>query len=133
MVRPTETTLPESTHEQMDAYREFARQAGLGLAGLPRGDMQEGNLTLLLSLSTWLRISGTGAAAACSSLLGVRRALLEVSGLDKASEPVPLIPLDPRSALIGLAIYMHGLIWRSASRALTSPPIIVEEALDSLT
>ena len=118
--------------ERPAAARAFARQAGLGLAGLARGDLVEGNLTLLFALSAWLRLAGIGTVPACSSLLVLRRALVEVSGLDRGSEPVPLLARDSRAALASLAIYLHGLIERSATHAHTSTVTIVEEVLEIL-
>jgi hypothetical protein len=124
--------LPESALEHEEAAREFARQAGFGLAGLVPGDLTRGNLTLLFALSAWLRIGGIGTVGACSVLLGLRRALLEVSGLDKVSEPVPLVAGDPHCALVSLSIYLHGLISRSAAHVHEPMATVVEEALDLL-
>ncbi len=131
-MRLTETPMPEPALAHRDAAREFARQAGLGLAGLVRGDLVEGNLTLVFALSAWLRVVGIGTVPACSSLLALRQALLEVSGLDRGSEPVPLLARDSRAALASLAIYLHGLIERSATHAHTSTVTIVDEALEVL-
>jgi len=131
-VRRSEMPVLQPALERPAAARAFARQAGLGLAGLARGDLVEGNLTLLFALSAWLRLAGIGTVPACSSLLVLRRALVEVSGLDRESEPVPLLAGDSRSALVGLAIYLHDLIGRSASHAHSSMVTIVEEALEIL-
>ena len=107
-------------------------EAGLGLAELSPGDLVAGNLTLLFALSVWLRICDLGPVAACSGLVGLRRALLEASGLDEATEPVPLLAGDSRNALLGISVYLHGLVNRSVARAGIPPRAIVEEALELL-
>lgn len=107
-------------------------RAGLGLAGLVRDDLVEGNLTVLFALSAWLCIVGIGTVPASSSLLALHRPLIEASGLDRGSEPVPLLAGDSRVALASLAIYLHGLIERSATHAHTSAATIVEKALEIL-
>jgi hypothetical protein len=112
-----------------EAMLEFAREAGLGLAQLGSCDLAEGNLSLVFALSAWLRFAGVGVPGACSGLLGLRRTLLEASSLDQHSEPIPLVAGDPRSALLSLATYVHGLIGRSARHAHKSTTSMVEEAL----
>jgi hypothetical protein len=85
---------------------------------------------VLFALSAWLRIVGIGTVPASSSLLALRRVLIEASGLDRGSEPVPLLAGDSRLAPASLAIYLHGLIERSATHAHTSAVTIIEEALE---
>jgi len=122
----------ETAHEQEEAARDFAREAAFGLAVLSPGDLVAGNLTMIFALSAWLRICDTGPVPACSGLLSLRRALLEASGLDEATEPVPLLAGNPRNALLGLSVYLHGLICRSAARTHKPTQSIVEEALEFL-
>lgn len=124
--------MPGTALEHAGATRRFARQALLGLAGLEPADVTGGNLTLPLALSAWLRIAGLSTADARSSLLDLRLALVQVSGLDQATEPVPLLTREPRQALVGLAVYLHGLVIRSAAHAQTSRSAIAEEALELL-
>jgi len=124
--------MADTALEDEESAREFARQAGLGLATLTCSDIAEGNLTLPLALSAWLRITRIGVVGACSSLLGLRAALLEASGLDRDTEPVPLLTRDPQRALIGHATYVRGLIFRSAAHADRPTSALVEEALELL-
>lgn len=118
--------------EDRDAARAFVRQSGLGLAGYDACDLVAGNLTLIFALSAWIRSSGIGTLPACSSLLSLRVAILEVSGLDPRSEPTPLLTGDARCALISLSIYMHGLICRASAHSHCSRAEIVEAALQAL-
>jgi hypothetical protein len=122
----------ETAHEQAEAAREFARQAGFGLAGLSPGDLVPGNLTMVFALSAWLRTCDVDPVPACSGLLGLRQALLQTSGLEIASEPVPLLAGGHRNALLALSVYVHGLISRSAARAGKPAQTIVQEALELL-
>jgi hypothetical protein len=107
----------------------FACSAGRGLAALEVDDLREGNLSLVFSLSAWLRTSGAGIGEALSALLDLRSALLEVAALDRASEPIPLIAGEPRTALLSLATYLHGLIVRAARISGAGSEAVVERAL----
>ena len=95
------------------------------------GDVGSDNLILTLSLSAWIRRADVGLGTARDDLLGLRRALLEVSGLDRASEPVPLTGLDERRAVLNLAAYVVGLIGRAARAAGLERGEIVERALSA--
>jgi hypothetical protein len=88
------------------------------------------SLTLLLTLSTWIRRTGLGVGDARDGLLGLRLHLLEVSGTDRTTEPVPLVVHDDRRAVVNLAVYMVGLIRRAAAAVGVDPSQIVEIALD---
>jgi hypothetical protein len=114
------------------AVTEFAAEAARGLAGFEFEDLREGNLSLIFALSAWLRTADISVDDAQAGLLQLRRALMECSGLDKKTEPVPLLAGQPRAALLGLAAYVHGLICRSALHKHTSPCTVVEEALTVL-
>ena len=118
--------------EDPETVREFARHAGLGLSGYDACDLAAGNLTLIFALSAWTRSSGMGTLGACSSLLRLRAAILEASGLDPVSEPVPLLSGDAPCALISLSIYMHGLICRASVHSGHSRAEIVDADLGEL-
>lgn len=107
----------------------FASEAGRGLCHLDSRDIGKGELSLVFALSAWLRSSRATIPSACSGLLELRRALLESSSLDVASEPVPLLAGDARTALLSLATYVVGLIGRAARHRTGSPAEAVEEAL----
>lgn len=98
----------------------FTREAALGFAALGADALTEGDLTAPLLLSTWLRRSGLRTAAALDALLALRDALLAASGLDRRSEPVPLLAGAPQLALRSLLVYLDGLVERGARAAGTS-------------
>ena len=93
---------------------QFAHAAALGLAVLEPEELLEGCLSLELGLSLWMAQAGADVDRATASLLDVRDALLRVSALDGASEPVPLLAGDERTAILGLAIYLEGVVGRAA-------------------
>lgn len=90
------------------------------------------DLSLELGLSLWMQRTGVGLLGARSALMSLRRALLQTSSLDRETEPVPILAGDPRTALLGLAVYVHGLIMRAAARARSTPRAVVETALAAL-
>ncbi len=100
-----------------------------GLVALDRDDLAEGNLSLELGLTLWMSRSGAGVHQVRSTLRALRSALLHASDLDETSEPVPLMAGDERTAVLHLAIYLHGLLQRSARSRGSSPAQIAEEAL----
>jgi hypothetical protein len=131
-VRVIDGAALRGSEEAGDTVKEFARHAGLGLARLEHRDLAQGSLCLIFAASAWLRFSRIGVTASCSSLLSLRRTLLEASGLDRDSEPIPLLAGDHSTALIGLSHYTHGLIRRAARHSGRSPVEVVEEALQLL-
>ncbi len=101
----------------------------MGLAALEAEDRTPGNLSLPLGMSLWMRRGGVGVLGARAALLALRGALLEASGLDARSEPVPLVVADPSAATISLALYLDGLLERAASTARMSRQDMAERAV----
>ena len=94
----------------------FASLLALGLAELEPDDLARSTLSLEFGVSAWLRRSScTDLADAERSALALRRALVAVSALDEATEPVPLIARDKALAIRSLCLYLHGLLVRAAS------------------
>ena len=88
-----------------------------GLAELGPFDPFSGDLSLELGLSLWLRRSGTSLPEARERLFDVRRAILDVTGLSAATEPVPLVGRSPRSDIITLTAYLGDLLRRASTVA----------------
>jgi hypothetical protein len=106
--------------------------AARGLAELEEGDLRGNQLNLELEVSVWLRRSGADLPSVPRALLALRRALLEVSVLDIATEPVPLVIADNQSAVANLCVYLHGLIVRGAASMELGRGDFVEAALEHL-
>ena len=105
------------------------REAALGVAGLVPEDLEAESLSLPLGISVWLARSDIGADHACDALGRLRAALLEVSGLDRCSEPVPLVGGDRRHSIVTQTVYLHGLVERGARATSRPRRVLAEEAL----
>jgi hypothetical protein len=126
-VRGAQARAPEQTVE-----RSFLREAALGVAGIIPEDRDPGNLTVPLGVSTWIVKSEIDLAQACEAMLALRTAFLDVSGLDRRSEPVPLLGGDRKTSVLTLAVYLDGLVDRGARMAGTTRTELAEAALDLL-
>lgn len=112
-----------------ESIERFAREAMLGLAVLEPDDLTPGNLTVRLGLSLWMRRGRIRVETARDAMLELRGALLEASGLDEQTEPVPLLLADPVAAIISLALYLEGLLQRAARMTATSRVEVARRAL----
>ena len=108
------------------------REAALGVAGIDPEDLETESLALPLGVSVWLSRSDIGVGHACDVLGRLRGAVLEVSGLDRRREPVPLVGGDPRHSIVTLAVYLDGLVGRAARAAGRSRRELAEAALELL-
>jgi hypothetical protein len=115
-----------------NAKPPFASLLALGLASLEPGDLVPSTLSLEFGVSAWLRRSGADFADARRSALALRRAILAVSVLDEATEPIPLIGRDQNLALRSLSLYLHGLLVRAAASMETTREEIAEAALSAI-
>ena len=86
-----------------------------GLADLGPVDPFSGDLSLELGVSVWLRTSRTPLLEARGRLLHLRELIIEVCGLDPASEPVPFIGRSPRHDVLSLVGYLGDLLRRAAA------------------
>lgn len=100
-----------------NGHRDFGSAFLGGLAELGPFDPFSGDLSLELGLSLWLRRSETSLADARARLLDVRRAIVEVSGLNPATEPVPLVGRSARTDVFTLAGYLGDLLRRASAAA----------------
>jgi hypothetical protein len=102
-----------------------------GLAELGPVDPFSGDLSLELGVSVWLRMSGTPLLEARCRLLHIRELIIEVCGLDPATEPVPLVGRSPRNDVLNLVGYVGDLLRRAASMSgrtvLAVARLVIEE------
>jgi hypothetical protein len=115
------------------------RDADLGelvLRGLvelgPPPPVAQTELCLELGLSFWIRRSGVSLEEAVAEMMAMRLALVESSGIDLATEPVPFGGADTRLAVLNLATYLRGLLGRAAAADPEDVGLIVERALLNL-
>lgn len=121
------------TTEQCDAVGRFVRMiAALSLAEVAGDEPADGDLTIPLTVSRWMRIAGVDVDGAIDTLLLLRDTLVDVSGLDRRSEPVPLLAGSPSTALLGLVVYVDALLGRAARRVGASRVALADRALRSM-
>jgi hypothetical protein len=118
--------------ETQTVESRFLHEAAVGVADMLPEDLEAGNLTIPFGVSVWIRRSEISLSGACEALLQLRSALVEASGLDRRSEPVPLLAGDRRNAILGLAVYLDGLVERGARQAGTTRQDLARVALDLL-
>jgi hypothetical protein len=109
--------------------RDFGAALLGGLAELGPIDPFSGDLSLELGLSLWLRRSETSLSEARERLFDVRRAIVEVAGLNPSTEPVPLMGRSPRADVITLAAYLGDLLRRASMVAGCSTRSLVGRVL----
>jgi hypothetical protein len=123
-----------------DAPTGFGPALLSGLADLGPVEPFSGDLTLELGISVWLHTSGTSLLEARSSLLDIRRVILEVCDLDPSTEPFPMVGRSPRSDVLNLVGYISELLRRASAgmghglhaviqRVVAELPIPEDEAL----
>lgn len=98
-----------------------AAEVAAVLAGATDEVLAVAPLTLPLALSLCMERNDAGAEGLISVMQSLRRAVLAVSGLDPRSEPVPLVAGDRRTAALGLAEYLRGLLARVACSSAAAP------------
>ena len=123
-MRGAEARVPEES-----APRAFLRQAALGVAGIDPEDADPGNLTIPLEVSRWIVKGDVDLAQASEAMLALRSAFVRVSGLDRASEPVPLLGGDRKASVLTMAVYLDGLMDRGSRLAGTTRTGLAEAAL----
>jgi hypothetical protein len=105
-------TLEEVRDTSVEAI--FGAAVLTSLASLVDDGIDDDSLALPLSLSLVMRQRDISADDAITTLLALRVALVHAGGLDGTTEPVPLLPADPRTTLLLLARYLVALLARAA-------------------
>jgi hypothetical protein len=127
LVPPASSDAPQSPNPEA-ATRAVAGAVALVLSGTTRQDLVTGSLVLPLALSVCMERHGVGPDGLVGAMRLLRSAVLADAGLDAASEPVPLAAGDPRSAVVALARYLHGLLERAASVLGCGPDAVASSA-----
>ncbi len=93
---------------------DFASEVVRLLARLSDEGPVGASLSLPFGLSASMKGHGLSLEETIGAVLSLRAALLSVSGLDAASEPVPLRVPDRVMFVLNLAVYLDGLLGRAA-------------------
>jgi len=111
---------------------DFAREVLQCIARLPGEGQVTASLSLCFGLSAWMKRFGLGLDETVNTILNLRTALLSVSGLDAASEPVPLRVQDHVVFVLNLAVYLEGLLGRAAGTLGATPGETADAAVELL-
>jgi hypothetical protein len=106
--------------------------APLVLRGLLEIGHYEEELCLELGVSYWINRSEVTLDEAVVAMLAMRDALIGVSGLSAATEPIPICGVNSRVDVLNLASYLRGLIVRATREANCGARTIIENALHFL-
>jgi|GEM_PF-3064755 len=85
-------------------------------------------LVLPLALSLCMERHDAGVEGLIAVMQALRKAVLAESGLDAASEPVPLVAGDPRTAALRLAEHLRALLVRAAQACAAAPDEVASAA-----
>lgn len=110
---PGQAGPPDLDEEAEEAFLRLAGEVALLLAAAPDGDPVHAPLAIPLALSACMARHCVDAEGLIDAMLPLRRALIAVSDLDAASEPLPLAAGEPKDAALSLAAYLHGLMARA--------------------
>jgi hypothetical protein len=76
--------------------------------------LQERELSLELGLSVWMQRNDIAFDDCRAAMLAIRAALLEVAGMDAATEPMPLYGHSPEVDVATFAAYLADLFMRAS-------------------
>jgi len=103
-----------------------------GLAELGPVDLASGDLSLELGISVWLRRNQTSLEDARHLLLDIRRRVLDASGLDVATEPLPFVGRSLRLDVVNLVAYVGDLLRRGAAALECAPRALAATVMAEL-
>jgi hypothetical protein len=103
-----------------------------GLAALGPIDLRRPDFTLELGLSLWLHRCDASLDEGLEALLVIRDALLDAAGMDRETEPIPLLGRPPKDDIVSLAGYVSHLIPRAALAAKGDLRALVEAAIGKM-
>jgi len=124
--------MAEAARQDEDRAMQFATALAHGVGDFDPADLEHDALTLTFGLSAWMRRCAVGFDEAWEGVLMLREALLEVAGLDRTTEPVPLRASDPRTALVSTTVYLDGLVARAVRLSGKTRATVVSDAVDLL-
>jgi hypothetical protein len=117
--------------DNADLWR-LAEEIALLLAAAPDTDPTRAPLALPFALSACMARHCVDPEGLIDAMLPLRRALIAVSRLDAASEPVPLTVGEPKDAALHLAAYLHGLMARAAAASDLHRAVLASAAAQQL-
>jgi hypothetical protein len=110
----------------------FAPNVLRGLPDLVPPTGPESQLALQFALSAWIRQARLELQETLHVFAALRAAVLDLSELDRASEPIPLIARAPEPAILNWAVYLGGLLHRAQAAGDLDVDQVVERTVHRL-
>jgi hypothetical protein len=114
----------------MSAPVAFAPVVLRSLPALVPAGMAQVDLALELGLSACMQMADTEVDEALGQLWDIRQAVLEASGIDESTEPIPLVGSSDRVGVLHMALYLGNLLHRAAGHRGGDIGSLVTLALD---
>ncbi len=92
----------------------------------------DSQLALRFALSAWIRQAHLDLIETQRVFAALRTAVLDVSCLDAASEPIPLIARSPQTAVLNWALYLAGLLHRAQTAGELDVELVVDRTIRQL-
>lgn len=116
---------------RLDPRATVAREVAGALLGAL--DEEGAGVPIPIALPVCMERHAVDAVALMDAMVLLRTAMLAVSGLDRACEPVPLAVGDAGTAALGFGEYLGGLLRRASSARAVAPGEIVSAAVALLS
>jgi hypothetical protein len=88
------------------------------------------DLTAQMSISTWMNRAGAELGDSLQAMLRLRTAIVRAAAMDERTEPVPLLPADPKVAVLNLARYLEDLMRRASVACDLATTDVADRALE---
>jgi hypothetical protein len=92
---------------------------------VPDRPIHKRELSLELGLSVWMKRNGIAYDDCRAAMLAIRASLLEIAGMDAATEPVPLYGLSPEVDVANFARYLAELFIRASEAVECEIPVVL--------
>jgi hypothetical protein len=101
-----------------------------GLCDVSGSRISSDDLTALMWISAWMNQSGAELVDSLQAMLKLRTAIVRAAEMDERTEPVPLLPADPKVAALNLARYLEDLMRRASSVGDLGTSDVADRALE---
>jgi hypothetical protein len=101
-----------------------------GLGDVSGSRIGSDDLTALMWISAWMSQSGAELADSLQAMLRLRTAIVRAAEMDERTEPVPLLPPDPKVAALNLARYLEDLMRRASCAGDLGTSDVADRALE---
>jgi hypothetical protein len=96
----------------------------------PGSQIGSDDLTALMRINIWMNQSGAELCDSLQAMLRLRTAIVRAAEMDERTEPVPLLPADPKVAAVNLARYLEDLLRRASYSGDLATQDVADRALE---